>query len=394
MSQLIGVPQPRFPNSLDDNNTLFEVFNTSESELSQNFTVEDDTLFIKPRSFSESEKWSKESGVLNLEGELIYYSGVITEDNPNPSPSNNPNFSFFDDPSISDEEKNEQRRVTAFTNMIRGLGSVNPRIHLSGEIVRGYVLAEHHNALLQSMLGVEELIGTDNSTDHLSLDFRLRDLEELIVERDDLDCPFGVFWFEIIDSNAQQDTVQFHITIIGSFDRFEFIPEDEAEAVTDDLNPIFTYGTGVDIEATLKVFKGTKCCFIVTSSGIIADPCEFAAAIPDIPEIICPEIDVLEPPVIPIDVECTCTTDTCTITECPVCTDCVECTDCEILTPITFTIPEIPTQIALTFNTDINITAPTIDVSVNVNVSFARDDTGEDINGACFRIVPCLGTIS
>jgi hypothetical protein len=388
----LDFPKPLFPDALDDDTNLFHVYNTSESLLSKIFTLEDDIIYIEPREFNEKEKFSHSGNILNLEGELLFYFEVVTENNSNPPPPNDPNLSFFDDPSISDEDKIQNQRVVAFKNLIRGINSTIPRVHLPGEWVRGYVMADHHNALKQALLGAETLIGVDNSIDRLSLDFRLRDLSELIVEKDDLDCPFGVFWYEIIDSNAQQETVQFHITVIGNADRIEFVPEKDGITITDDLNPIWTYGVGVDIEATLKVFSGTRCCSIIASSGVVVEPCEFAAIVPDIPEIVCPEIDIPDIPVIRPDITCICPELSCSITQCPPIQECEECIDADI-TPITFTIPTIPTEIILNLNTDISIQAPTIPIDINVNITFG-DGTGNDTPGACFKLIVCNSTTS
>ena len=387
LSQLIYIPEPRFPEALDDDSTLFSVFNNSESILTKNFFLEDESIYIEPREFSDPEIWAKENGILNLEGEIIFYEKTITENNPNPPAPIDSRYTFFDDPNISKEEKDKERRVIAFTKLRRGLGSVSPRIHLSGEWVRGYVMAEHHNALRQAIIGIESLIGIDNSTDKRSLDFRLRDLEELSVEQDDFDCPYGIFWYETIEKTNTTEKVQFHISIIGEFDRFEFLPEENATIITNDLNPIYTYSINSSIQATLKVFKGERCCSIVTSSGVIAEPCEFEAALPEIPEILCPEIDTVLPPVIPQDITCICPEITCSISTCPEVT-CQQCADI-VDSPVTIQIPEIPTEINLNINTDISITAPPMDISVNVSVTWASGDDEDIEGGACFRLIPC-----
>jgi len=71
---------PKFPDKIDTNLELYHVFNTSESPLRLNFSIDDDTIYITPREWSSPEMWDKNSGILNIEGELVHYSKTITED--------------------------------------------------------------------------------------------------------------------------------------------------------------------------------------------------------------------------------------------------------------------------------------------------------------------------
>lgn len=374
-------PTPLFPQELDTNQNLFEVFNTSESYLIQNFTLSDTEINITPRDWNVPQLWSHDGGFINIEGEVIYYKSVELENHPNPPSSNNPQFTFFNDPSISEEDKNKYRRVIKFKNLVR---STNGRFHVKGESVRGYVMSQHHNALKDAVLGIENLIGIDNSFDHQSLDFRLRDLQELNVEQDDLDCPYGTFWFQILEQDDFSTTVQFNISIIGDFEEFEFKPRENDDPITNNLNPIVVYNNNEEINASLKVIQG-DCCSCVSEGAVACEPCEFEPIIDDIPVLECPAIDPFEVPAFNCD---------CSVT--------IDCPECEICTtPTAVEIPNIPDTIVLTgFPTEIVITVPEITIpsittaiDVNINVDFAGppDDTGE---GACFKLVPCGGTTS
>lgn len=375
------IPVSRFPDELDNNESLFEVFNMSESVLSKDFNITDLEISIVPREWNTTQLWSHYGGFLNIEGEIIYYKSVEFENHPNPPSSTNPQVTFFNDNNITEEEKNKYRRVTKFKNLIR---YANSRNHVIGESIRGYVMSQHHNALKDALLGIETLIGIDNSFDHLSLDFRLRDLEELNVEQDDINCPYGTFWYEILSSDDFNKVVQFHISVIGDFDSFEFLPKENSTPITNDLNPIITYNNNEEISASLKVTRG-DCCSCSSEGTILCEPCEFVPILDDIPILECPTIEPFEVPSFNCD--------------CSVTIDCPECEICTTPTAVTF--PSIPETIVLTgFPTEIIVSVPeitvpsittAIDVNINVDFSGPRDDAGE---GACFRLVPCGGTTS
>lgn len=377
------VSQPRFPTGLDDDFTLYHVFNTSEAALSSPVGVYDDEISIEPRGWSDPEVWAATGGIVNIEGEIVRYSSVITEER-TPPPPVDPNFSFFDDPNVADEEKSKYKRVVGFSGLERGIGATSARQHFEGEIVRGFVMAEHHNALGAAIIGAESLIGIDNSTDHDSIDYRLRDLEELVVENDDIDCPYGVFWHEELSRDGFSKEIQFHVTIIGEYERFELTPRPGADPVIDVLDPVVRYGLGEEIKATLTVFLD-RCCACVSSGDIVCEPCEFDALLEDIPLLPCPDVIIPEMPGVTVDCEVTC----------EVCETCEEC--------ITPTCPEIGTQpdtsIIEPFDTvrniEITVNTQTVDVNVSVDISWKTDYISPgDESGACFMLVPCGGTTS
>ncbi len=370
---------PKFPDKIDTNTELYNVFNTSESLLSSNFSVDDSVIYIVPREWSSPEIWDKNSGILNIEGELVHYSKTITEEYPYPPPAIDLNFRYFDDPNITEEEKNKYRRVIAFTDLTHGFNWTPSRLHLKGEWVRGYVMAEHHNALALAVLGCESLIGIDNSSDHNSLDYKLRDLQNLVDNIDDEECPYGIFWYEIIDTVGMSKTVQFHISIIGDYESFKFVPKEGATPIENDLNPVFVYGSTEEIGASLTVLK-EDCCACITENSVPCEPCEFDPILDDIPILELPIIDSWTPPSFVCDIECN--------LQCPECAPCLT-PSCPTLPtwPETVVITGFPTEIAITIP-ELNITAPTVDINVDVNVNWAgpQDEEGE---GACFRLVPC-----
>ena len=392
------VPLQMFPQAQDSVENLHEVFNTSEARLIEAFGLQDDVLYIQPREWTDPQRWSHKGGFINVEGELIYYKEVALENSPNPPDTSAP-YSFFTDPDVSDEDKAQYQRVTAFKNLVRiqGFSSTGPRSHYPGEWVRGYVMAEHHNALKQAVLGIETLIGVDNSTDHASIDYRLRDLADLDAEPDDTDCPYGVFWYKVLEDNEASQKVQFFITIIGDYDSFSFKPEEGADPIDNDFSPIYTYNkynvnpdtsnsflvdTSSPAKASLVVNK-TNCCACISSSDVTCEPCEFDAILPDLPTLSCPQIQTWEVP--PLTFECP--EITCDVAE---------------FTPCTTTgVQPTMTTIVVTGITEINVNIPEItippfssNITVDINVNWLGDDDTSDAEGACFRLVPCQSTTS
>jgi len=381
MSQSIDkvIPESHFPDTLDDNTNLFHVFNTSESKLDRNFGIDDDIIYIEPRSWDDPEKWYFYGGLINIEGEVVYYKEVEYEEHPNPPVVSG--IRFFDDPNVSDEDKDSYRRVTAFKNLVRNADQA--RTHLKGEWARGYVMSEHHNALRNAISGAETLIGIDNSLDHTSIDYRLRDLQELNPEKDDINCPYGVYWYEITNDPEKDNgnkNVTFHISIIGDYETFEFVPEPGADPIIDDLNPTWEYSSGEEIGASLTVHRG-DCCACISENSVPCEPCEFDGALLDIPILNCPEIIIPELPN-PCP-EC----EVCTIVECTPCTttSCPTGQDTTVISTFTYniniTIPPIV------------ITAPTAFASATAYINWEPPDSGTG-EGACFKLVPCQGTTS
>jgi len=382
---MTALPNSHFPDYLDDDLILCEVSNTCESPLIKELRSEDDELWITPRDWDTPEKWSRDGGFVNVEGEVIYYSTVVLEYRPNVPDPINPDFDYLDDPNVAESDKDHYRRTIKLGNLIRGVGQFGSRYHSVGEWVRGYVMAEHHNLLKKAVGGMEQLIGVDNSMDHRSIDYRLRDLEELVVEEDDLECPYGVFWYEVLSQNDFSKTIQFHISIIGAYDSYEFVPREGATSINDNLNPIYTYNIYENVGASLVVRK-ESCCSCMSENSVPCEPCQIKPSFQDLAVLECPQIDTWEIPIIPPVA--------CPEIICPVCEPCVT-TTCPIATTPTATtiVPTLPTMITINIP---DITLPPIPtmITVSITVQYPETVAGSNAEGACFRIVPCSGTTS
>jgi hypothetical protein len=395
-------PQILFPKDLDSNTNLYQVYNNSESKLLKSFHLSDDIIYIVPREWFTKPIWNFDNGIINVEGELIYYNDTEIEYYPNLQVelANNENYYgsielFFENKYIDENIKNKYRRVIAFKKLTK-ISELPSRVHVVNEWVRGYVVAEHHNALKDALFGIEELIGIDNSQDHFSIDYRLKDMENLAVQEDDLNCPYGIYWYEVLEETDTYVKVQFHITIIGDYESYSFIPKKEADPITNNLNPIVIYSKS---ELETSRFESTNindfnfgvsltvklgdCCACISENNAICEPCEFEPPLADIPLINCPIIEPWEipsPPVIP----------------CPPCTlkcpETVPCTEVPTVEPC-------PTIEVPSFAYTVDIKIPPIVVTIDsftppTWVLPTPPKEEEMATGACFKLVPCLGTTS
>ena len=355
---------PVFPLGLDGDDVLFHVHNTSETRLRVAMDPDSSSVLVDPRDWGEAERWSRSGGILNIEGELIYYGDVIVEERGDGSGS---------------------ERIVGFTNLIRGYDGTGAAHHHEGDWVRGFVMAEHHNALARAVEGIETLMGVDGSADHESIDYRLRDLQELQVEPDDYDCPYGVYWYETVEDGGGEVRVRFHISIIGEYTRFEFYPRAGADPITDTLEPEIVYRRDEEIAASVIVYSD-RCCACNSADNSRCEPCQFEPLFDDIPVLDLPQIDPWTLPVIPCQ--------PCPPPSCTPCTPCIT-TTCPTVTgwPSIIRIDGFQSMITVDMLTNIHLQSQSVDVNVNVNVDWLNQQ-GQSGDGACFMLVPCGGTPS
>lgn len=188
-------PLPLYPDKYDSDETLFLVYNTSESYLAKENTAWSEEIEIIPSE--EKELWA-ENGFANIGGELFYYNSV--------------------------EKKiiNGKERIFKFKECVRNLGGEKTKYNDIGEKVRGFVIAEHHNQLVDAVLNIEDFIGRNFSENTKTLDYRIRNLENVPVIFDDYNCPDVSFTFDIIDENPSTGILaSFNIDINGAFISFK-----------------------------------------------------------------------------------------------------------------------------------------------------------------------------
>ena len=68
-------PQVLYPKEYDSDYTLFQVYNTSETTLSENLEAWATEIAIVPVDLNKPEIWAN-NGFVNIDGELIYYDNV------------------------------------------------------------------------------------------------------------------------------------------------------------------------------------------------------------------------------------------------------------------------------------------------------------------------------
>jgi PKD repeat protein len=188
-------PIPLYPTKYDSDETLYLVYNTSESALAKDNPAWSDEVEIRPNG--EDEIWA-ENGFANVGGELFYYN------------------------SVEKKEFNGKQRVFKFKECVRNLGGETSKYNYAGEKVRGFVVAEHHNQIVDAIINIQEFIGNNFSSDTASLDYKIRNLENVPVIFDDFNCPDVSFTFNIIDDNpATGILASYLIEITGAFTNFK-----------------------------------------------------------------------------------------------------------------------------------------------------------------------------
>ena len=181
------LPLSSYPSELDTNKTLFQVYNTSETVLSQALLSWQTTIYIVPVKSGKPELWA-DSGYVTIEGELIYYSGVTRVSG----------------------------AVTQFNSCIRRVNGTPPKNNPVGTSVRGFVIAEHHNNLARALVNIESFVGITNSTDKESIIWKLNYINSLLPYTDDAGCPQLEFYYTIISEDPIRGTEIFYNLTINS----------------------------------------------------------------------------------------------------------------------------------------------------------------------------------
>jgi len=135
-----------FPETLDDRKNLYFVKNNSETFLRQTLTINGKKLIV------DSTETFPDNGIVRVgppagqpgNSELVYYGS---------------------------------KTGTIFSDLIRGFAGSRQTQWLSGANVTGGVMAEHHNAIKDAVLKIEETIGTEENPSEDSVNGRLKALE-------------------------------------------------------------------------------------------------------------------------------------------------------------------------------------------------------------------------
>lgn len=254
-------PSPRYPYGYDNDRTLLKVYNTSEALLTKDNEPWSEEVHIKPVKADQPEQWGL-NGYANIDGELFYYDGV---------------------------EFNENDKIKTLKRCIRNISGTNTKFVKKGTPVRGFVIAEHHNQLLDAAIQLEEFI--------LSNETEIDLIADSPVCLDDNECPDVVFNFDIVNENECEGTlIEYFLNIAGPFNQFR-IDFGDGNFTNSSQSGVHTYSPNSNIDPVVIV--SNNFCEIVQTPPVrnnlnepnpVDTPNNFIIPIPEIPDI--PDITV------------------------------------------------------------------------------------------------------
>lgn len=255
-------PVPVYPDAIDSDYTLFLVYNTTETKLSADNSPWAQEISVIPVASDKPEIWA-DNGFANISGELLYYDSV---------------------------EKNENGKVKKLKGCARNLGGNKTKFNKKGTWIRSYVIAEHHNQLVNAVLKTQDFIGYNFDPRQKTLDWRIRNLQELAVIFDDYACPDVTFIFNITENDPETGILSEYLIQLnppGTLNAFR-LDFGDGEFTTTELNGEHRYAVNGTIDPVLTV-TNDKCQIIITPVER-SNPQEPPPAIEDAFEIPIPEV--------------------------------------------------------------------------------------------------------
>jgi hypothetical protein len=281
-------PKSVYPLGIDNDYTLYLVHNTTESLLAYDNQPWAEEIDIVPVASDQSNVWAS-NGFGTINGELFYYDTVKT---------------------------NEYGKVVALCKCARNLGGQPTQynsikggssICLRNEsVVRGLVVAEHHNQLLDAIYNLEKFIGYNFDANQTTLDFRIRCLQAVPICLDDV-CPTVSNFTTSTSTSTNTDCsgvdLAYNITVQGSYNNF-IISFGDGTQITSSLSGTYTYAPNTKIDPVL-IISNSKCQIVSTPTIRTqtklpqpTTPSPFQIPIPECPDF--PPISVIscnvEPP--------------------------------------------------------------------------------------------------
>lgn len=289
-----------------------------------------------------------------------------------------------------DDDGTPLRRINKLYSMTRGLHGTQCSRHEQGEFVRGNIMAEHHAIMSQVILAMEGLVGVDESAVRSTQDFRLRDLSDLCVEEDDYGCPDPVL--DVVETTPPNPEGQVCLTTRtfdleatiggGGYDRFAIFFGD-GTSTSDSLSASHRYPVGSRVEP--YIYAANANC--EASSGFFEDSITTIEGVPEIPNLVCPDIIIPNIPAIPDvalpDFE---PSNTQIIINGPTANFSIPDIFVSIpnsiylsasLPDISIFVPSFPTSITVIFD------PPPITIVYTISIDFPPDV------GPCFQLIPC-----
>ncbi len=265
-------PQPVFPFGIDSDYSLFLVHNTTESKLTADNQPWADELAIRPVGEDDLEIWP-ENGFATIEGEILYYDAV---------------------------ETNANGKVCTLKRCARNLGGKKTQFNLAGTDVRGFVMAEHHNQLADTILRVEDFVGENFTDEQATLDWRIRNLRGLQTIFDDHTCVDLTLTFNELSSDPASGTVaRYNVEIVGGYNSYR-LDFGDGTFTDSSLSGTHTYAPNTPVDPVVTV-SNAKCTVVQTPPErlnpteptdvpVITDFLVPIPECPDIPPLVLPEI--------------------------------------------------------------------------------------------------------
>jgi hypothetical protein len=258
-------PSPVYPKAIDSDYTLYQVYNTTETKLAADNSAWSLEMEIVPVTHDRPDIWA-DNGFGNIEGELFYYDSV---------------------------ERNEHGRVNKLKGCARQLGGEKTKFNKRGTWVRSFVVAEHHNQLVNCILKMQDFVGYDFDPRQKTLDWRIRNLRALDVIFDDYSCPDIDFTFNIVEDDPVKGILaQYFVAITppGSVSSFR-LDFGDGLFTTTDLQGEHRYALNSRVDPVIRV-SNDKCQIVQTPIERTnpAEPPsevenEFTFPIPEIPDV-------------------------------------------------------------------------------------------------------------
>jgi len=351
-------PKPVYPKNYDNDNTLFLVYNTSETITTQNNQPWSEEISIVPVDDTKPEIWA-DNGFASIDGELFYYDDVEKTESTGgglllggikvdqlggitsipiidggteyyyPSVKvvgdgygakieavvENGSITNFNiiHPGKGYKAKTTslefQGKVFKFKRCSRNLGGNHTKFNSAGSEVRGFVIAEHHNQIADAIISIEKFIGKNFDEDKNTLDWRIRHLQSLPVIFDDYTCPDVSFnFYTVSEDPALGITIQYDVVITGSFNSYS-LDFGDGQSTSTSFSGTHIYATSSTIDPIVTV-KTDSCTIVQTpvSRILISEPVVppttpgFSINIPQIPEFppfVFPSIPIPSTPQIP-----------------------------------------------------------------------------------------------
>ncbi len=265
-------PQPVYPNGIDSDYTLFLVYNTTEAALDEDNDPWAEEITIVARGKTQSEIWA-DNGFANINGELLYYDSV---------------------------DKDANGKVYKLKRCARNLGDVPTQFNAIGTMVRGFVVAEHHNQLVDAVILNEQFIGFNFTTDKSTLDWRIRNLQAVPIIFDDFGCPDITFHFTEVSSDPSSGTVvNYSLDVVGSFNEFT-LNFGDGSSTSSVQSGTHTYAPNANIDPVV-IFKNQNCQIVQTPpqrdsvNAPQSQTTPTSYSVPNSPTFVFPNINVQSP---------------------------------------------------------------------------------------------------